>query len=166
MDDPQQPADFEYTPPLEPEEDESVAEADPVELADLSEEPQAPLVTVRRRRPTLRLNLVPLVFAALLVLFAAVLLAGGQLVIPIEVALWWPLAGVLFAVLWLLAALVRGHPRGVIGGAGLLGFAVSVLLGTAYQVPPATTLAGITFIALGAGVLLRALFLRPTPIRT
>ncbi len=164
MDDPQQPVDFEYTPPTEPE-DEPIAEAAPVEEAlDVSEE--APLVTVRRRRPTLRLNVIPLVFAALLVLFAAVLLAGGQLVIPVEVALWWPLAGVLFAVLWLLAALARGRPRGVIGGAGLLGFSASILLGTAYQVPPGTTLTGITFIALGAGVLLRALFLRPTPIRT
>lgn len=103
-----------------------------------------------------------------LALIALVGLAGGLLLnnvglLPEPVLLWWPLAVLIPAALWVLAALVGRRPRALLASTALLGVGLSLFLAAQNVAPPGTTLVGFVFIAAGAGLLLRGLLLRGRP---
>lgn len=124
----------------------------------------APLVSVRKRR-RVAMNF-PVVAAIILLSLATAFFFGSSRgALPVEVITWWPLVILVIALLWLVGALFRRRAPGTIGAAGLTGIGLSLLLATAYQVPLGSTLIGVTFITLGAGVILRGLFMRPLAIR-
>jgi hypothetical protein len=119
----------------------------------LAPEPEraGPLVTVRW----------PVLLAALGLLVAAVGLVLHNLdLLPEDVLRWWPLALLLPAALWFLGALFRRRPRGLLRSTAALGVAASLFLAAQNVAPVGATLVGVTFISVGAGLLLRGLLLR------
>jgi hypothetical protein len=92
----------------------------------------------------------------------ALLLNQGQ--VPVEVITWWPLVVAIPSALWFLIALVRRNPRGLLGSTALSGLSISMLLASQGVASLTTTLVGITFIAVGTGIVLRGLLLRQQPI--
>lgn len=142
-----------YTPP-EPETPEP--EPEPAEEA-------APLVSVRSRRSQVNWGVLGTII--LLIALTAFLFGLSRNALPVEILTWWPAAILVVAILWLFGSLARGRASGAIGAAGLIGIGLSLLLATAFHVSLSSTLVGITFIALGMGVILRGLLIRPTPIR-
>jgi uncharacterized integral membrane protein len=145
-----------------PDDPEQNEEAEPVQAVEPAE--AAPLVSVRARRRN-RIDWRVLGAIIVLLLLTAFLYGSSQNALPIEVLTWWPASILVIAILWLFGSLARGRAPGAIGAAGLIGIGLSLLLATAFQVPLGSTLVGITFIAVGMGVILRGLLIRPTPIR-
>jgi hypothetical protein len=92
----------------------------------------------------------------------ALLLNQGE--VPAEVVTWWPLVVAVPSALWFLIALVRRNPRGLLGSTALFGLSISMLLASQGVASLTTTFVGITFIAVGTGIVLRGLLLRQQPI--
>lgn len=92
----------------------------------------------------------------------ALLLNQGE--VPAEIVTWWPLVVAVPSALWFLIALIRRNPRGLLGSTALFGLSVSMLLASQGVASLATTLVGVTFIAVGTGIVLRGLLLRQQPI--
>ena len=99
---------------------------------------------------------------ALVALTVAVLLFNEG-ALPDQIVAWWPLAVMVPAALWLLIALLSRNARSLLGSAALFGVSASLLL-TSQKVDLLPTIVGITFIAVGAGIMLRGLLLRNQPI--
>jgi len=103
-----------------------------------------------------------------LLVIALITLAVGLLLnniglLPEPVLLWWPLAVLIPALVWALAALVGRRPRALLASTALLGVGLSLFLAAQNVAPPGTTLVGFVFITAGAGLLLRGLLLRGRP---
>lgn len=92
---------------------------------------------------------------------AALLYNQGEL--PDQIVAWWPLALMFPAGVWFLVALLSRDPHGLLGGAALFGLSASLLLAS-QKLDLLPTVVGITFIAVGAGIMLRGLLLRNQPI--
>ncbi len=127
----------------------------------------APVPAPRRlRRPRLpravhwRAWLLILVLIAITV-FALLLIRG---LLPPQVVTWWPLAVAVPALIWFLVSLVRRETRSLLGSTALLGLSVSMLLAAQHLASLSSTWVGITFIAVGTGIVLRGLLLRHQPI--
>jgi hypothetical protein len=103
-----------------------------------------------------------LMIAALLALTAIALLLN-QNALPVEIMTWWPVVIAVPAALWFITALLRRNARGVLGSAALFGASASLLLASE-KLAFLPTLVGITFIAAGAGIMVRGLLLRGQPI--
>ena len=93
--------------------------------------------------------------------FALLLIRG---LLPRQVVTWWPLAVAIPALIWFLASLVRRETRSLLGSTALLGLSVSILLAAQNLASLSATWVGITFIAIGTGIVLRGLLLRHQPI--
>jgi hypothetical protein len=104
-----------------------------------------------------------LVIIGLIVITVFALLLN-QRVLPPQVVTWWPLAVAVPALIWFLAALVRRETRSLLGSTALLGLSVSMLLAAQNIASLSATWVGITFIAVGTGIVLRGLLLRHQPI--
>jgi hypothetical protein len=146
-----------YTPPTDLDTEPTTETGEAPEAAD-----SAPLVSVRRRRAAINWRVLGAIIA--LLLLTAFLYGGSQNALPVEILTWWPAAILVISIVWLFSALARARAPGAIGAAGLTGIGLSLLLATAFQVALGSSLVGITFIALGMGVILRGLLIRPTPI--
>ena len=123
-------------------------------------EPQA-----RQRRPWLPFLInwpaMFLIVALVALTVAALLFNEGAL--PDEIVAWWPLAIMVPAAVWFLVALLSRDSRGLLGSATLFGLSTSLLLAS-QKIDLLPTIVGITFIAIGAGIMLRGLLLRNQPI--
>ncbi len=99
------------------------------------------------------------IVAALIILAVGLVLINLN-VLPPVVMTWLPLVVLLPALLIILIAVARRSPRGVLGGAALLGIALSLLLAAQGVAAVGSTLVGITLVTVGAGLFLRGLLLR------
>ncbi len=147
--------------------DESPLSEDPLVIStpieESSETPESPplsRVTVRRRLPAIRPNWPLIVTMVALIALTAFFTASNRGTLPRAVQLWWPLAIVVMAVIWLLRSLIRRGASSLLASTALLGFGISLLLASAYQVPLNATLLGVPLIAAGMGIIVRGLFWR------
>ncbi len=130
-------------------------------------EPVEPVPTPRRSAlPRLPFTVNGRAWLVILVLIGitafALLLNQGRL--PPQVVTWWPLAVAVPALIWFLVALVRRETRSLLGSTALLGLSISMLLAAQNIASLSATWVGITFIAIGTGIVLRGLLLRQQPI--
>ena len=142
-----------------------LAEVPPdVELEEM-EAPDEPrrLVLGRRLLPFV-INWPATLMIGLLIVLTVFALLLNQGALPNEIVTWWPIGVAIPAGLWFLVALFRRDARSVLGSTALLGLSLSMLLAAQKVAPLGTTLVGITFIATGAGIMLRGLLLRNQPI--
>jgi hypothetical protein len=105
-----------------------------------------------------------LVVIILLLVIAALALMSGQDGLPTTMALWWPLAIAVPAAIWFVVSLARSRPQGLIASTAVFGVGLGLLLSTRGIVPQTEGVTGITFIAIGTGIMLRGLLLRNQPI--
>ncbi len=103
-----------------------------------------------------------LVIVLILITVFALLLIRD--VLPPQIVTWWPFAVAVPALIWFLASLVRRETRSPLGSTALLGLSVSMLLAAQNIASLSATWIGITFIAVGTGIVLRGLLLRHQPI--
>ena len=109
------------------------------------------------------INWPALVLIVVLVALMVVALLLNQGTLPAEVVAWWPLVLLVPAAVWFLVAVLSHDARGLLGSAALFGVSASLLLG-AQKGTLLPTVVGITFIATGAGIMLRGLLMRNQPI--
>ena len=141
--------------------DAPAAEEKPAEVVEPVEERRVLL-----RRPGLPFivnwtAILTILVLILITVFAILLIQG---LLPVEIVTWWPLSVALVAAIWFLVALVRRQARGLLGSAALFGLSVSMLLAAQGVASLQTTFVGVTFIAIGTGIVLRGLLLRQQPI--
>ncbi len=132
-------------------------------------EPIASPVEPRRlilRRPALPflVNWPALLLIVALIVIAVFALLLNQGALPIEIVTWWPLAVAVLAVIWFLSSLIRRDARSLLGSTALFGLSVSMLLAAQNIASLTATWVGVTFIAVGTGIVLRGLLLRHQPI--
>ncbi len=102
------------------------------------------------------------ILALIIVTVFALLLLQGLL--PPQIVTWWPLSVAVLAALWFVASLGRRQARGLLGSTALIGLSVSMLLAAQGVASLQATFVGVTFIAIGTGIVLRGLLLRHQPI--
>lgn len=135
-----------------------------VPLTDESVEPvSAPRRLAVSRLPFATNGRAWLVIIVLIVITVFALLLNQGL-LPPQVVTWWPLAVAIPALVWFLASLVRRETRSLLASTALLGLSVSMLLAAQNIASLSATWVGITFIAVGTGIVLRGLLLRHQPI--
>ncbi len=119
----------------------------------------------RQRRPWLPflINWPAMFLIVALVALTVAALLFNQGALPDEIVAWWPLAIMVPAAVWFLVALLSRDSRGLLGSATLFGLSASLLLAS-QKIDLLSTIVGITFIAIGAGIILRGLLLRNQPI--
>jgi hypothetical protein len=132
-------------------------------------EPVASPVEPRRlilRRPALPflVNWPTMLLIVGLIVVAVFSLLLNQGALPVEIVTWWPLSVAVLAVIWFLAALIRRDARSLLGSTALFGLSISMLLAAQHVASLASTWVGVTFIAVGTGIVLRGLLLRHQPI--
>jgi hypothetical protein len=130
-----------------------------------------PVDSRSRRRPVLRRRWLPFEIngSAMLAIFVLIgltifLILNNQRLLTDEVLMWWPLAITIPSVLWFLNAILRRRPNGMMASATLAGFGLSLMLAQQHIAPFGATVVGITFVAAGAGVMLRGLLLSNQPV--
>ena len=119
----------------------------------------------RTRRPWLPfvINWPAMFLIVALVAFTVAALLFNEGALSDAIVAWWPLAVMAPAALWFLVALLSRDAHGLLGSAALFGVSASLLLAS-QKVDLLPTIVGITFIAIGAGIMLRGLLLRNQPI--
>lgn len=131
--------------------------------------PRAPRRRLRLPRPRLRVRLpdsgptlrLSVLLAALFLVAAGVfgtLLVQDRLQADIE--MWWPLALVVVAGVWMLVALIRRQVALFLGGAGFAGVGLSLLLDTQDIAVVDSTLLGVVLVTVGLGIVIRGFLLR------
>ena len=129
---------------------------------DLPSEPVAPPQKRRHWLPFV-VNWPALLLIVVLIALTVVALLINQGAISPDIVAWWPLVLLFPAALWFLLALLSRDARGLLGSSALFGLSASLLIGgQKNELLP--TVVGITFIAAGAGIMLRGLLLRNQPI--
>ena len=139
------------------------------ETSESTEEALAPMtpprrVVLRSARLPFRINWVSLLLVIGLIAVTAFALLMNQGMLPNDVIRGWPVMVAALAILWFLAALVRRSGQNLLASTALFGLSVSLLLAAEGIVSLWATLVGVTFIALGTGIILRGLLLRHQPI--
>jgi|SRR5581483_2623041 hypothetical protein len=126
---------------------------------------------VEGRRVLLRRPGLPFIvnWTAILVILALIIVTVFSLLLiqgllPAQVVTWWPLSVAVLAALWFLVSLVRRQSRGLLASTALFGLSVSMLLAAQGVASLQATFVGVTFIAIGTGIVLRGLLLRHQPI--
>ncbi len=132
-------------------------------------EPIASPVEPRRlilRRPGLPflVNWPAMLIIVVLIVIAVFALLLNQGALPAEVITWWPLVVAVLAGIWFLASLLRRDARSLLGSTALFGLSISMLLAAQNIASLTATWVGVTFIAVGTGIVLRGLLLRHQPI--
>ncbi len=116
------------------------------------------------RRAGLLLNGPALIAVVALILAAVGLILLNLEALPTPIVIGWPLAILVPAVLWALYSLIRLRPRGLLRSTALIGVGGSLLLAAQGIAPLGATLVGVTFLAIGAGLILRGLLMSNQPI--
>jgi hypothetical protein len=75
--------------------------------------------------------------------------------LPRAITLWWPLLAILAAAIVLIRSLGQRAGNALLVSGAFLGFGISLLLATAFQVPLGQTWVGVTLIAVGLAIVLR-----------
>jgi uncharacterized membrane protein SirB2 len=88
----------------------------------------------------------------------------NQKTLPANILGWWPLVIAIPAVLSFVIALARRDSRRLLASAAVFGLSLSLLLTAQKVASLPTTFLGVTFIAIGAAIILRGLLLRQQPI--
>jgi hypothetical protein len=135
-------------------EEEVVEAADPV---------TATPARVMRRIPFV-INWTMLLLVIGLVALTVFIIMLNQGTLPANVSGWWPIVIAVPAALSFVVALARRDARRLLASAALFGLSLSLLLASQKVAPLPTTMAGITFIAIGTGIILRGLLLSQQPI--
>jgi len=111
-------------------------------------------------RPTLgawKINQTVLLLVIGLAIVGISVIIGQRFGWPVAVMTWWPAAILIWALIWLIRALLRYSANGWLASCALLGLAISLLLTTAYGMSFSSLWLGVGLITLGAGTLLRGL---------
>ncbi len=121
-------------------------------------------VVLRSARLPFKVNWLSLLLVIGLIAVTAFALLMNQGMLPNDVVKGWPIVVAALAILWFLAALARRSGQSLLASTALFGLSVSLLLALQGIVSLWATLVGVTFIALGTGIILRGLLLRQQPI--
>lgn len=136
--------------------------------AEAAESSPTPSVVVAESRPVQTTRgiswLTVLLILALVALAVFTILLNQGLLVE-QVARWWPGVFTVLALLWLLVSLGRRDAHSLLGSMALLGISLSMLLAAQNIASIAATIVGLTFMAVGVGIILRGLLLRRQPIR-
>lgn len=121
-------------------------------------------VEITPRRAGVAVNIPALIGVMALILAAVGLILLNLEALPTPILIWWPLAILIPAVLWALYSLIRLKPRGLLRSTALIGVGGSLLMAAQGIAPLGATLVGVTFLAIGAGLILRGLIMANQPI--
>lgn len=148
-------------------EDEPTATAYPEPYSDMEEEPRRRRVGVRLPRVSaprvpgaaaIRWDMLLWVMILILSGIVGTLLVLGE--ISDDVETWWPVAVIVFAVAWMLGALLRRQVASFLGGATLAGVGLSLIMDAQDIARFEETLLGVALVTVGLGIVMRGFLLR------